>query len=109
MSSLKMIDIMEIVASESGCVVASFIHPIRTRKATLGRHVAIYMCRKHTSNSLKAIGARFNRDHTSVILAINNIESKLAVEGFTEVHQLIQAVEAKILQRAYKEVKNAVF
>lgn len=105
--SIKMNEIMAIVANEGDCTVTSLSCPIRTREVTLCRHVAMYMCRKHTDNSLKAIGARFKRDHTSVILAIENIESKLAVEGFTEVHQLVQAVEAKILQLALKERQHA--
>ena len=102
-----MSDIMEMVAAETDCSVSSFVNSIRTREVTLNRHIAIYLCRKHTNNSLKAIGARFKRDHSSIILAINNIESKLAVQEWTIVHEIIQAVEAKILQAALKEKSYA--
>ncbi len=44
----------------------------RSRKKVLAfpRQVAMYLCRKHTDNSLADIGKEFNRDHSTVLHSI---------------------------------------
>ncbi|MEE4240129.1 MAG: helix-turn-helix domain-containing protein, partial [Desulfopila sp.] len=43
-----------------------------SRKKVLAfpRQVAMYLCRKHTDNSLADIGKEFNRDHSTVLHSI---------------------------------------
>jgi chromosomal replication initiator protein len=42
----------------------------RKKVLTFPRQVAMYLCRKHTENSLSDIGKEFNRDHSTVLHSI---------------------------------------
>lgn len=42
----------------------------RKKNLTFPRQVAMYLCRKHTDNSLVDIGREFNRDHSTVLHSI---------------------------------------
>ncbi len=42
----------------------------RKKLLTFPRQVAMYLCRKHTENSLADIGKEFNRDHSTVVHSI---------------------------------------
>lgn len=47
----------------------------RSKGITLPRHIAIYLCRYLTDESLESIGKKFgNRDHTTVMHSVNKIE-----------------------------------
>jgi chromosomal replication initiator protein len=49
----------------------------KTADLAHSRQVAMYLCRKHTSSSLKCIGEEFGgRDHSTVIHAINVVENE---------------------------------
>jgi chromosomal replication initiator protein len=49
----------------------------KTADLAHARQIAMYLCRKHTSSSLKFIGEEFGgRDHSTVIHAINVIENE---------------------------------
>jgi len=68
----------------------------RNRAISYPRHVAMYLCRKHTSASYPEIGAQFGgRDHSSVIHAANTISLKAASEG--EVRSLVLEIEKRLL------------
>lgn len=59
------------------------------------RHIAMFLARKHTLKSLPDIGRRIgNKDHTTVIHAINKINKLLEVD--LSVAADIAAIEAKI-------------
>jgi chromosomal replication initiator protein len=50
----------------------------KTAELVRARQVAMYLCRKYTSNSLKKIGDDFGgRDHSTVIHAISTVENNL--------------------------------
>jgi chromosomal replication initiator protein len=49
----------------------------KTAELVRARQVAMYLCRKHTSSSLKSIGEEFGgRDHSTVIHSINMIDNQ---------------------------------
>lgn len=50
----------------------------RHKKVLYPRQVAMYLSRKHTHESLEAIGKQYNRDHSSVLYAIKSLETKTA-------------------------------
>lgn len=52
----------------------------RKREINDARQVVMYMTKKHTQLSLSAIGSRLNRNHATVLHAVNNIENRLATE-----------------------------
>jgi chromosomal replication initiator protein len=49
----------------------------RTQRVAFCRQVAMYLCRKMTSNSFPSIGTHFARDHSTVIHAFNLIERRV--------------------------------
>ena len=49
----------------------------RTQRVAFCRQVAMYLCRKITSNSFPNIGEHFGRDHSTVIHAFNLIERRV--------------------------------
>jgi chromosomal replication initiator protein len=49
----------------------------RTQRVAFCRQVAMYLCRKITSNSFPSIGEHFGRDHSTVIHAFNSIERRV--------------------------------
>ncbi len=49
----------------------------RRRRVVQPRQFAMYLCRRYTNASLKDIGHAFDRDHTSVIYAIEVVERRI--------------------------------
>ena len=49
----------------------------RTQRIAFCRQVAMYLCRKITSNSFPSIGDHFGRDHSTVIHAYNLIARRV--------------------------------
>ena len=53
----------------------------KTAELVRARQLAMYLCRKHTTSSLKSIGDEFGgRDHSTVIHAITSIENSLELD-----------------------------
>ena len=50
----------------------------RKKRVSEPRQVAMFLLRKYTDQSLSAIGHRFNRDHATVLYAIQTVEKKMA-------------------------------
>ncbi len=50
----------------------------RKKRVSEPRQVAMFLLRKYTDASLSAIGNRFNRDHATVLYAIQTVEKKMA-------------------------------
>lgn len=54
------------------------VSPARTARVSLPRHVAMYLCRRHTGASLGVIGKEMGgRDHSTVVHALGAIEARL--------------------------------
>ncbi len=64
----------------------------RKRHLVLARNSAFYLARKFTDLSLKEIGRRFNRRHSTVIKGITNMEKEI-YRDTPQGRQLIQLVE----------------
>ena len=73
----------------------------RTRKREIAqtRQVAMYFCKKLTSNSLKTIGLQFGgRDHSTVIHAYQTVENQ--IETDKKFSQMIEDVSQRISLRS---------
>ncbi|MDR3630230.1 MAG: chromosomal replication initiator protein DnaA [Desulfocapsaceae bacterium] len=66
--SAKMIG--EFVSSQFRVSVEDMQSRSRKKSLTLPRQVAMYLCRKHTDETLADIGKAFNRDHSTVLHSI---------------------------------------
>jgi len=96
-AEISISDIRQVVADRFGLKVADLISKRRTRNIALPRHIAMYLCRKHTTASYPEIGQQFGgRDHSSVIHAANVVAQK--VNENTDVVELIKELERKLLE-----------
>lgn len=53
----------------------------RTSRIAVPRQLAMYLCRRHTDEPLKAIGAELGRDHSTVVHALGAIEERLKTDA----------------------------
>lgn len=88
-------DIKKAVAQHFSLKVSEIISKRRTKNLSFPRHVAMYLCRKHTTSSYPEIGQKFGgRDHSSVIHAANVVANKITEEA--EVKELISEIERRL-------------
>ena len=69
--------IMELVARTYALTREEIRGRSRRRRVVQPRQFAMYLCRRYTNASLKDIGRAFDRDHTSVIYAIEVVERRI--------------------------------
>jgi chromosomal replication initiator protein len=61
----------------------------RKKSITYPRHLAMFLCRKHTTHSLPEIGERFGgRDHTTVLHAVRKIKTACETPGSTSARDI---------------------
>lgn len=79
-------DIKIAVSNHFDIKVSDMVSKRRTRNLSYPRHVAMYLCRKHTTASYPEIGNHFGgRDHSSVIHAANVVSTKVKEDETTSV------------------------
>ena len=67
----------------------------RDRHFLTPRHVSMFLMRKYTAYSLKDIGKRFHRDHTSVMHAVKKVEDLMETDE--SMRRDVQLIENAIL------------
>jgi chromosomal replication initiator protein len=88
-------DIKKAVAAHFNLKVADIISKRRTKNLSFPRHIAMYLCRKHTTASYPEIGEHFGgRDHSSVIHAATVVSSKLSTDA--QVKVLVEEIEKRL-------------
>ncbi len=74
---------------------ADLVSATRTARITLPRHVAMYLCRRHTDAPLGAIGKELGgRDHSTVVHALGAIEDRLRRDA--ELRATVSLLEARL-------------
>jgi chromosomal replication initiator protein len=69
----------------------------RKREIVLARQAAMYLCKKHTTQSVSRIGTIIGkRDHATVLHAIKNVENLLTTDA--EFKAKFDAVEAQLAE-----------
>lgn len=66
--------IQEQVCREHGIPMSAMLSPMRAKKYTIPRHIAIYRAYKQCRWSFPQIGKAFDRDHTSIIHVVRMME-----------------------------------
>lgn len=88
-------DIKKAVSLHFGIKTSEMISKRRTKNLSFPRHVAMYLCRKHTTASYPEIGAEFGgRDHSSVIHAANVVAVKIKKDS--ELAKAVEVIEKKL-------------
>jgi chromosomal replication initiator protein len=89
-------DIKKAVATHFSIKVSDMVSKRRTKILSFPRHVAMYLCRKHTTCSYPEIGQQFGgRDHSSVIHAAHVVSSKIPAD--VKIKHLVEDIERKLL------------
>jgi len=89
-------DIKKAVATHFNLKVADMTSKRRTKNLSFPRHIAMYLCRKHTTCSYPEIGGQFGgRDHSSVIHAASVVSAKVASDA--KVKEMIEGIERNLL------------
>ena len=75
--ALDVDDVQKEISKYYNVTVESLSSPRRQRNLVKARQMAMYICRKLTGTSYPELGARFHRDHSTVISSCEKIESEL--------------------------------
>jgi chromosomal replication initiator protein len=79
LGGLEAVDrIQDLTAAAFGLTRDDLLGPGRAARLTWPRQVAMYLAREHTQETLPAIGARFHRNHTTVLHACRRTAERLA-------------------------------
>jgi chromosomal replication initiator protein len=90
----KIRKIQEVVGRYYGVTRADLMSIRRMKELVRPRHVAIYLAKQLTAESLPAIGRRFGgRDHTTCLYALRKIE-RLALRDVETAHDVATLVDA---------------
>lgn len=94
-SNISIDEIKKVVAEFFNIKVSDMISKRRTKNLSFPRHIAMYLCRKHTTASYPEIGLQFGgRDHSSVIHAANVVATKIATDN--SIGAIISKLEQKL-------------
>ncbi len=89
-------DIKKAVAEQFSIKVSDIISKRRTQNLTFPRHIAMYLCRKHTTCSYPEIGQAFGgRDHSSVIHASSVVSAKISSN--MQIKDMVGQIEKRLL------------
>mgnify|MGYP003325860180 FL=1 len=91
LKKISMKQICKSVATEMEITESKLYAKSRTADVVYARHVAMYLCRDMTQNSLTHIGNHFGkRDHATVIHAYKTIENKVSQDA--HLNKLINSI-----------------
>lgn len=89
-------DIKRVVSDHFQIKVSEMVSKRRTKNLSFPRHIAMYLCRKHTTCSYPEIGSHFGgRDHSSVIHAANVVAAKIKASSDVRAH--IERIEQLLM------------
>lgn len=91
---LSIEDIQKETAQLFGVEFKELISRSRTKNLILPRHVAMLMSKQFTSLSMVDIGKAFNRDHTTVLSGVRNVEKKRKTDD--ELERKINILEHRL-------------
>jgi chromosomal replication initiator protein len=72
--------IRDLVAQAYGFSIVELTGKSRRKAVSRPRNLALYLCRRHTQASYASLGRLFNRDHSTVIYSVEQIERGLAAD-----------------------------
>jgi chromosomal replication initiator protein len=66
----------------------------RRKELSAARKIAMYLCRRYTTESLESIGKSFRRSHSSVLYAINNLTD--ALQNDNKIRRQVEHVSRRL-------------
>ena len=93
----RVADIVRIVAEDYGVTIFEILSPRKTAPLADARHTAVYLGRTLANQSLPQLGRHFERDHTTLLPAINKIASRILIDDVFAARVKRLALEAQRL------------
>jgi chromosomal replication initiation ATPase DnaA len=69
-------DVVEVTSKVFDVPARDLFGPWRNRKIVHARHAASWLARKHTAKSYPQIGAILNRDHSTIMNGVRQVEER---------------------------------
>jgi chromosomal replication initiator protein len=94
-------DVMTLITTEFAITARELTGKSRTQTVSLPRQIAMFLLRDHTESSLEDVGRIFgNRDHTTVLYAVNKIRERSQKDrNFKE---LLDGLANRLLTRSFR-------
>lgn len=92
--------IQEVISESFQVSIEDLNSRSRHKEIATARKIAMYLCRHYTSQSLASIGQSFNRSHSSVLYAVNDLSKEMKVQGSRlkrQVEYVIRRLETSCL------------
>ncbi|MFK7739498.1 MAG: chromosomal replication initiator protein DnaA [Planctomycetota bacterium] len=94
-------EVMTLITGEFAITARELIGKSRTQAVSMPRQIAMYLLREHTESSLEDIGKFFgNRDHTTVIYAVNKIRERATKDRMFK--ELLDGLSSRLVTRAFR-------
>lgn len=74
-------EIMKAIASKHGMLISELIKPCRVGPVVAPRHIAMYVIRKTTNDTLTNIATMFKRQPVTVCNAVKSVENRMSVDA----------------------------
>ena len=104
LSGIPVLDILYHVSQYTQVSVWNMKGKTRLRNYVFARQLFFFLCKRHTSTTLKDMGIVLNNDHTTVIHGVNYIKNMLSINDGDTV-AAISSIEAR-LYLLIKERRN---
>ena len=87
--------ITEVVSEHLGIPKEDILSASRVGEVAKARQIAMYLCRTMTDRPLENIGAYFNKDHSTVMHAVDKIKKNLSTDE--ELNETVETIKKKIM------------
>jgi chromosomal replication initiator protein len=97
-------NIQEVVCDSFQISLEELNSKSRRKEIAVARKVAMYLCRYYTTQSLVSIGQSFNRSHSSVLHAVNEMSKEMKVQGSKlkrQVEYVVRRLETSCLSQRH--------
>jgi chromosomal replication initiator protein len=86
--------IQQVVCSAFQISVEDLKSSKRRKELAVARKIGMYLCRRYTTESLESIGKSFNRSHSSVLYAINDLTK--AIEKDNKIKRQVEHISGRL-------------
>jgi len=94
-------EVMSLITTDFAITARELIGKSRTQSVSLPRQIAMFLLREHTESSLEDIGKIFgNRDHTTVIYAVNKIRERSQKDRMFK--ETLDGLSSRLMTRSFR-------
>lgn len=86
--------ILEATAAFYNVSIKDILGDRQTHRVAAPRHVVMWLCRKHAKMGVEDLGRIFQRDHSTVVIAVRKMEERLQQDQ--SLRHAIQKIESSI-------------